>query len=110
MIHFLGAATLGYLAVTGLATNGLVVARGLMRAGKHLLAGECDKAAVEALATVAAPAVMTFTAAANLVDDVVEGAAELFDGVLANSQREIGLEAENEKVLSFPRKANGNHS
>jgi len=86
MFNILGAATIGYLTITGATTNGGVVARGLVRAGRHLLAGQCGPAAVEALAAVAAPAVMSYTATANLVGDVLEGATELFDNVLGVHQ------------------------
>jgi len=86
MFNILGVATIGYLTITGATTNGSVIARGLVRAGRHLLAGQCGPAAVEALATVAAPAVMSYTATANLVGDIVEGAAELFENVLGVRQ------------------------
>jgi len=99
MLHFLGIATLSYLGITGLVTNGSVVTRGLMHAGRRLLNGECESAAVEVLASLAAPAVMGFTATSNLIGDVVEGATELFGGVLASSQPEP------DPALSVPRMA-----
>ena len=86
MFQFLGVAGLAYLGATGLVTNGSVVARGLVHAGRRLLNGECNCAAGEVLASFAAPAVMGFTATANLIGDVVEVATELFGGVLASSQ------------------------
>ena len=54
--------------------------------------GNLGNAGMEVAVAVAAPAVMTYQAAANLVGDVVEGADELIGGLLARGQKDPGLE------------------
>jgi len=93
MFHILGPLGLVYLAGCGIATNACVVGRGLFRAAGHALQGNFGNAGMEAAAAVAAPAVMTYHAAANLLDEVVEGANGLIGSLLAHGQEEPGLDA-----------------
>src|SRR5262249_13947699 len=93
MFQLLGPVTFGYLALTGVLTGGSVMARGLMRAGKHLLAGDCDRASLDVLAAPAARAVLVGKAAANLVGEVVHGANELSGDVLESRPAEPQPEA-----------------
>jgi hypothetical protein len=57
------------------------------------LEGNFGIAGREAATAVAAPAVMTYHAAANLLDEVVEGANGLIGSLLAHGQEESGLDA-----------------
>ncbi len=82
MLEFLGLAALGYLAGTGTATNACVVGRGLVRAVKEAVAGNISGAAVQGAGALVAPALMTFTASANLVTEVVDTAFELIGNSL----------------------------
>jgi hypothetical protein len=73
---------LTYLATCGLAANACVVGRGLVRAAGQAGAGNFGLAGETALAAVAAPAVLTYNAANNLVGDVLDGASALIGDLL----------------------------
>jgi hypothetical protein len=92
MFKILGPLTIAYLAGSGLATNACVVGRGLFRAAGEALKGNFGNAGQEAAAAIAAPAVMTYAAAANLVEEVVVGANSLIGGLLDHGEEEPGLE------------------
>ena len=77
MMNILGAVALSYLAGSGTVTNAAVIGRGLFRSACHAAAGQWQQAGVEALASVAAPALMSYGATAALVLDAVEAAREL---------------------------------
>ena len=77
MYNILGSIALAYLAGSGTVTNSSVVGRGLFRAIRHLVDGECREAGVETLAAIAAPALMSYASTASLILDVVDGAYDL---------------------------------
>src|SRR4051812_684175 len=77
MYSILGSIALAYLAGSGTVTNSSIVGRGLFRAIRHMVEGEYREAGVEAIAAVAAPALMSYASTASLVLDVVDGAYEL---------------------------------
>jgi hypothetical protein len=76
-----------------LATNACVGGRGLVRAAGQAVDGNFGLAGETALAAVAAPAVMTYSAAANLVSEVLEGSNDLIGGLVARGLEGPGLEA-----------------
>ena len=73
----LGSIALAYLAGTGVVTNTSVVARGMFRAVRHAMDGDFRQASVEAVAALAAPAVMSCTSTGALMMDVVDAALHL---------------------------------
>ena len=77
MVNVLGSVALAYLAGSGTLTNTAVVGRGLVRSVRRLAEGDFHGAGVEALASLAAPSLMSFAATAALVTDVVGGAYDL---------------------------------
>ncbi len=77
MMNILGAVTLAYLSGSGTVTNAAVVGRGLFRSACRAVQGRYHEAAVEALASVAAPALMSYGATASLVLDAIDTAREL---------------------------------
>ena len=77
MYNILGSIALAYLAGSGTVTNSSIVGRGLFRAIRHLVDGEYREAGIETLASMAAPALMSYASTASLVLDVVDGAYEL---------------------------------
>jgi hypothetical protein len=77
MMNILGAVALSYLAGSGTVTNAAVVGRGLFRSACRAVEGDFQAAAVEALASIAAPALMSYGATASLVLDAIESAREL---------------------------------
>jgi hypothetical protein len=83
MLNLLGPVALAYLAGSGVMTNTAVIGRGLVRSARRLAEGRLHEAAVEALASLAAPSLMSFAATASLVSDVVQGAYELAEPALA---------------------------
>jgi hypothetical protein len=77
MMNVLGAVCLAYLSGSGTVTNAAVVGRGLFRAACRAVEGQLQEAAVEALASLAAPALMSYGATASLVLDAIEAARDL---------------------------------
>ncbi len=77
MNNILGAVVLSYLAGSGTVTNTTVVGRGLFRSACRAMQGDYQAAAVEALAGLAAPALMSYGATASLVLDALDSAREL---------------------------------
>ncbi len=77
MLNILGATALAYLAGSGTVTNAAVVGRGLFRSACRVFQGRYDEAAVDALAALAAPALMSYGATASLVMDAIDAAREL---------------------------------
>ena len=65
MLNVLGATALAYLAGSGCVTNTAVIGRGLFRSACRAVQGRYDEAAVEALAALAAPALMSYGATAS---------------------------------------------
>ena len=86
----LGSIALAYLAGSGVVTNTSVVARGMVRAVRHAVDGDYRQASVEAVAALAAPAVMSYVSTSALVMDVVDAAFQLADPAMQ--------EAENQQV------------
>jgi hypothetical protein len=82
MYSILGSIALAYLAGSGTVTNSSVVGRGLFRAIRHMVDGDYREAGVEALAALAAPALMSYASTATLVMEVVDGAYDLASPVL----------------------------
>src|SRR4051794_4696279 len=85
---FLAAATpvvVTYLAGTGALTNAALVAQGVVRAGRHLAAGQPGQAAVEVLGAATAPAVLAFHATGALVEEVVAAGGDLVGGLVVRS-------------------------
>jgi hypothetical protein len=87
MFTTLSALALTYAAGTGAFTNLAVMGRGLVRAAERLSDGEYNSAAVEALAGIAAPALMTYHAASGLMSDVTDAALKLVSPVPFESER-----------------------
>jgi hypothetical protein len=77
MMFGFGSAFVGYLAVTGLATNAAVVGRGLVGSARLAAQGRLAEAGARALAAVASPAVMAAASAGDLVGEVMDAALEL---------------------------------
>src|SRR4051812_21038784 len=90
MLHLLGFFSFGYLAAAGVATNAAVMGRGLVRAARSAAGGDLRGAAVEALGALAAPVALSYAATANLLLDVVGGAADLVRPVLHEGDPEGG--------------------
>jgi hypothetical protein len=86
MYNILGAIALAYLAGSGTVTNSSIVGRGLFRAVRHMVDGDYRGAGVEALAAVAAPALMSYASTASLVLDVVDGAYDLANPALEEAE------------------------
>ncbi len=82
MHNLLAAVALSYLAGSGTVTNTAVVGRGLFPAARQAVGGNFREAGVEALAAVAALAVMSFGAVASLVMDAVDSAQHLVEPAL----------------------------
>ena len=85
MLNLLGSVALAYVAGSGTVTNTAVVGRGLLRAAGRAASGRVREAATEALAALAAPALMSYAATAALVMDAVDGAMELARPVLQDA-------------------------
>ncbi len=77
MFCAIGSAFVGYLAAAGLATNAAVVGRGMVASVRLASQGQYREAGLQALAAVAAPAVMVQAATTELVLDVIDAAREL---------------------------------
>jgi len=77
MFNLLGSIGLAYLAGSGMTTNAAVVGRGLFRAVRTAVGGAYREAAVEALGSLAAPALMSYGSIASLCMEVAEAAGEL---------------------------------
>ena len=77
MFNILGSIALAYLAGSGTVTNTSVVGRGLVRAVRHVADGAFREAGIEAVAALAAPALMSYASTCSLVMDVVDGAFDL---------------------------------
>ena len=77
MLNILGGVALSYLAGSGTVTNAAVVGRGLFRCACRAAEGRFHEAGVEALASLAAPALMSYASTANLILDAIEAAREL---------------------------------
>jgi hypothetical protein len=77
MVSVLGSLGLAYLAGSGMTTNAAVVGRGLFRAVRTAVAGEYKMAAVEGLAALASPALMSYGSIASLCMEVADAASEL---------------------------------
>jgi len=77
MFNVLGSLGLAYLAGSGMTTNAAVVGRGLFRAARTAVGGAYKEAAVEALGSLAAPALMIYRSIASLCMEVAEAAGEL---------------------------------
>ena len=82
MFTTLAALAMTYAAGTGALTNLAVIGRGLVRAAEQLFEGDCQSAAIEALAGLAAPALITFNATSGLMTDVTDAALGIAGGVL----------------------------
>ena len=82
MLNILGSIALAYVAGSGTVTNSGVMGRGLFRAARKACERKFDEAAVEALAALAAPALMSYASTTSLVMDVVDGAHDLVGTVL----------------------------
>ena len=82
MLTTLSALALTYAAGTGAFTNLAVIGRGLVRAAEQLGDGDSQAAAIEALAGLAAPALIAYHAASGLMADVADAALGLAGGVL----------------------------
>ena len=89
-MYILGSIALAYLAGTGVVTNASIVGRGMFRAVRHAVDGDYRQASVEAVAALAAPAVMSYVSTSALVMDVVDAAFQLADPAMQ--------EAENQQV------------
>ena len=83
MFTTLAALAMTYAAGTGALTNAAVIGRGLVRAGENLFGGDYQAAAIEALAGIAAPALIAYHAASGLMTDVADATFKLANGVLA---------------------------
>ena len=81
MLTTLSALALTYAAGTGAFTNLAVIGRGLVRAAEQLFDGDYQAAAIEAVAGLAAPALITYHAASGLMTDVADAALNLAGGV-----------------------------
>lgn len=77
MLNVIGSIGLAYLAGSGMTTNAAVVGRGLFRAVRTAVGGEYREAAVEGLAALATPALMSYGSIASLCMEVAEAAQEL---------------------------------
>ena len=66
-----------YLAGTGVVTAAAVMGKGMVRAVRKAIANDLRDAGVEALAALAVPAVLSYTAVSSLIGEVVNGASEL---------------------------------
>jgi hypothetical protein len=77
MMFGFGSAFVGYLAVTGLATNAAVVGRGLVGSARLAAQGRLAEAGAQALAAVVSPAFMTGDAVTDLIGEVFDAAREL---------------------------------
>jgi hypothetical protein len=82
MFTTLSALALTYAAGTGALTNLAVIGRGLVRAAEQLFDGDYQSAAIEALAGLAAPALITYHAASGLMTDVADVAFGIASDVL----------------------------
>lgn len=89
LLHAGTPVAVAYLAGAGLVTNSAVVSRGLLRAGRSLLRGAHEQAAVEAVSAVVAPAALAYAAARTLVVDISHGAGELIDGLLDDGDADV---------------------
>jgi hypothetical protein len=76
-MNILGPVCLAYLSGSGTVTNVAVVGRGLFLSACRAAEGHFHEAAVEALASPAAPALMSYGATASLVLDAIDMAREL---------------------------------
>jgi hypothetical protein len=83
MLYSIGSAFVGYLAAAGLATNAAVVDRGLVASARLASRGQYREAGLQAVAAVAAPAVMVQAATTELVLDVIDASRELSGKTLA---------------------------
>ena len=81
----LSALALTYAAGTGAFTNLAVIGRGLVRAAEQLFDGDYQAAAIEAVAGLAAPALITYHAASGLMSDVADAALGITGAALTGS-------------------------
>ena len=72
MFTTLAALAMTYAAGTGAFTNLAVIGRGLVRAAEQLFEGDYQSAVIEALGGLAAPALITYNAAAGLMTDIAD--------------------------------------
>ena len=77
MTNIISAVALAYLSGSGMTTNAALIGRGLFRSVRSAVAGDFRGAAVEALASLATPALMSYSAMASLVLDALDAAREL---------------------------------
>jgi hypothetical protein len=77
MFSALTSSFVGYLAAAGLVTNAAVVGRGLIGSVRLAAQGRFSEAGVQALAAVAAPAVMAQAATVDLLAEVIDTARDL---------------------------------
>src|SRR5262249_44916920 len=82
MFHFVGSVALAYLAGTGMVTAAAVMGKGMVRAVRKAIANDLRDAGVEALAALAVPAVLSYTAGSSLIGEVGNGASELAGNAL----------------------------
>ena len=82
----LGSIALAYLAGTGVVTNTSVVARGMFRAVRHAVEGDFRQASVDAVAALAAPAMMSYASTSALVLDVMDAAFHLADPAMQEEE------------------------
>ena len=82
MFTTLAALAMTYAAGTGALTNVAVIGRGLVRAAEQLFDGDYQAAAIETIAGLAAPALITYHSVSNLVGDVSDAALHRTGGVL----------------------------
>ena len=85
MFTTLAALAMTYAAGTGALTNLAVIGRGLVRATEQLFDGDYQAAGVEALAGIAAPALIAYHAASGMMSDVADAAFNLATGILPES-------------------------
>ena len=85
-MYILGSIALAYLAGTGVVTNTSVVARGMFRAVRHAVNGDYRQASVEAVAALAAPALMSCVSTGALVMDVVDAAFHLAEPAMQEGE------------------------
>jgi len=89
MFQFMGSVALAYLAGTGVVTAAAVMGKGMVRAVRKAIANDLRDAGVEALAALAVPAVLSYTAVSSLIGEVVNGASRLAGDALEGPNVEL---------------------
>jgi hypothetical protein len=86
MLNFLGAVGVGYLVASGVVTNVGLTGRGLVRAARRAVEGDFREAGVEALAALAAPALLSSASVSALVIEALGSAYDLAEEALGQGQ------------------------